>query len=262
MSEKSVFGTREWAAHNENCIEGCFHNCRYCYARAMAARFGRRSPEDWHDERPRAAASRKTFRKKSGRIMFPTTHDITPAHLDVCLDYLIRMLSPGNDVLIVSKPHFGCIKTLCDRLNEYREQIFFRFTIASVDSDVLRFWEPGAPGFDERLSALKYAHGSGYFTSVSCEPMLDNRTDDLIRAVVPYVTDSVWVGRMNNPIARLRFNGEVGAIPEARRLMEMQGNAYVEDLYQRHRDNPQVKWKESIKKMVGLEVSKEPGRDV
>jgi DNA repair photolyase len=34
-------GTKEWADHNVNCIRGCSNDCRYCYAKIMAKRFGR-----------------------------------------------------------------------------------------------------------------------------------------------------------------------------------------------------------------------------
>ena len=82
----------------------------------------------------------------------------------------------SNEVLVVSKPRVACVKRLCAELLPYRDQIVFRFSIGSTDSAVLSFWEPGAPGFEERLECLRIAHISEYVTSVSCEPMLDAAT--------------------------------------------------------------------------------------
>ncbi len=44
---KAVFGTHEWASYNENCLLGCSHDCRYCYAKSIAIRLKRKTPTDW-----------------------------------------------------------------------------------------------------------------------------------------------------------------------------------------------------------------------
>ena len=75
-----------------------------------------------------------------------------------------QLLDNGNDVLIVSKPHLECIQRLCTLPSEH---ILFRFTIGAYDDDTLRFWEPGAPPYDERLASLKYAFDAGFKTSVN-----------------------------------------------------------------------------------------------
>ena len=36
IKPKPVSGTKEWADRNENCLDGCSHDCKYCYAKAMA----------------------------------------------------------------------------------------------------------------------------------------------------------------------------------------------------------------------------------
>jgi hypothetical protein len=48
----------------------------------------------------------------------------------------------------------------------------------------------------------------------------------------------------------------------ADRLMSIQSDNWIKDLYLRYKDVPIIKWKESIKKIVGLEVSTEKGLDV
>lgn len=261
--EQSVFGTKEWAAYNENCLLGCSHDCRYCYAKSMAIRFKRKTPVTWKNEVLATSKIQKVFHKRDGRIMFPSSHDITPAHLDDCLAFLKNILDPGNDVLVVSKPHFDCIKRVCEELFTYKDKIMFRFTIGSVESRTLKFWEPKAPDFAERLESLKYAFEKGFQTSVSCEPMLDNNARNLIAQVSPYVTNSIWLGKMNRLLYRLRINGEDDpiTIAKAEELIQLQSNGFIWGLYFRYKDNPKVKWKGSIKKVVGLEVATQPGLD-
>jgi DNA repair photolyase len=261
---KTVFGTKEWASHNENCISGCSNHCRYCYAQSMAVRFGRKTPDTWKNEILHQGKLVRRFKKKQGRFMFPTTHDITPENFDHCMVFLENILKAGNEVLVVSKPHLDCIRSMCNRFNEYRQQILFRFTIGSADNDILRFWDQDAPGFEERLESLAYAYRAGYATSVSCEPLLDANADDLIRQVRPYVTDAIWLGKGNNMIGRLKMNGhgDQETIQRAVHLMASLSAEYVLDLYDRHRDDPHIKWKDSLKKVVGIEISVKAGLDI
>ncbi len=263
-NQKEVFGTKEWAKYNENLISGCSHGCLYCYAKAIAMRFQRRTVETWWQEIIDEKKLIKRFSKKDGRFMFPTTHDITPDNLDFCMAFLGNILQPGNEVLVVSKPHLECIRSICETFHQYRKNILFRFTIGSADNQTLRFWDPYAPSFDERLESLIYTRKAGFQTSVSCEPMLDDEAYILIQAVIPYVTDAIWLGKGNQMIARLKMNGhgDVVTMQKARQLMESQSDEYIQALYARWKDTPQIKWKESVKKVVGIEIPFESGLDI
>ncbi len=260
---KPVFGTAEWAVANANYLNGCSNDCKYCYSKDMAIRFKRKTPETWKDEDVNWAAYNKTVRGKGGYIMFPSTHDITPAHLDLAIDFLGRMLRNGNSVLIVSKPSFECIKRICDTYAKFKDKILFRFTIGSVSSDVLRFWEPNAPDYQERKKSLVYAFNNGYKTSISCEPMLDNNVKAIIDDLSEYVTDAIWLGKMNFVIRRLKTNGLNNEITleAANQILLWQSDDEIKKLYEKFKDNPKIKWKESIKKVVGLAVSTKKGED-
>jgi DNA repair photolyase len=196
--------------------------------------------------------------------MFPTAHDITPDHLAECIYFLGNILKPGNSVLVVSKPHLECISALCNQFPNYKQQILFRFTIGSIDSSVLKFWEPNAPSFEERLASLKHAFDRGYKTSISCEPMLDGNIDELVSKVSPYVTDSIWLGTMNYPGTRLAINGanDPVTIATMRQLTSLQSDGWIRELYSRHKDDGKIKWKDNIKTVVGLEIPTEKGLDV
>jgi len=186
--------------------------------------------------------------------MFPTTHDITPTNLSACIQKLTRLLAPGNEGIIVTKPHLDYVKALCEVFPMFKDQFVFRFTIGSSNSDTLRFWEPGAPDFEERLSSLKYAHWKGYQTSVSCEPMLDNNIADVVEQVLPYVTETVWIGKPNKLKGRLSVNGhnDEETMTRADRLQQSLSDQFIWDLYGRYNDNPKIRWKESVSKVVGI----------
>jgi DNA repair photolyase len=221
----------------------------------MAIQYERKTPDNWKDEVIRTSQLSKKFmkRKDGKRFMFPTTHDITPTNLSACIQKLTRLLAPGNEGIIVTKPHLDCVKALCDVFPMFKDQFIFRFTIGSSNSDTLKFWEPGAPDFDERLSSLKYAHLNGYQTSVSCEPMLDNNIQDVVEKVLPYVTETVWIGKPNMLKSRLSLNGhnDEETMARADRLMQSLSDQFIWDLYGKYKDNPKIRWKDSIKKVVG-----------
>jgi DNA repair photolyase len=245
---------RQWAEKYENLISGCSHDCKYCYAKTMAVQYKLNTPNNWKNEVVRNSyLLKKGFRKRNDLIMFPSSHDITPEHLQENMTFLGNILAAGNKVLIVSKPHLTCIKEICDNFKEYKDNILFRFTIGSADSAVLKFWEPNAPDFEERLEALKYAFNSGYETSVSCEPMLDDNIDQVIAAVLPYVTETIWLGKPNQLMGRLSRNGfknDLVTMSRGRALMKLFSDKFILDLYARYKDNSKIMWKSSIKKVV------------
>lgn len=190
-------GTKEWADTNVNCVSGCSHDCKYCYAKRMAIRFKRATVATWKDMVVRPADVEKTYKKRSGRIMFPTSHDITPEVMEECFTVLGKLLAAGNEVLVTTKPHFAVITALTRRFHDYRDLVQFRFTITSMDDKVLAAWEPGAPGFKERRAALHLAFTRGWKTSVSIEPCLDKDPTALVENLRPHVTESIWLGVMN-----------------------------------------------------------------
>lgn len=260
---KTVFGTAEWAVANANYLNGCSNDCKYCYSKDMAIRFKRKTPDTWKEEEVNWTAYNKIIRGKRGYIMFPSTHDITPKHLDLAISYLARLLLYGNSVLIVTKPSLECIKSICDTFTDYKEQILFRFTIGSVDSNTLKFWEPYAPDYSERKQSLIYAYYAGFKTSISCEPMLDNNIQAVIEDLSKYVTDAIWLGKMNFVLRRLRTNGHTDelTLKAANQILSWQSDDEIETLYNKYKDNPMIKWKESIKKVVGLDISVVKGED-
>ena len=248
---KPISGTREWSTASVNCITGCEHACRYCYAREQAMRFGRISPpEEWATPVLRVQEVHKRRKKVDGRVMFPTTHDLTSEFKAPCFVVLKNLLEAGDDVLIVTKPHLEVVVDYCEWLKPWRDKVLWRFTIGSKDDDILSYWEPGAPNIVERLASLLHAYESGYATSVSCEPCLDIKTlVSLFCACEPFITDTFWIGKAN----KLATRCVPGTDPdEIARVEAGQTDEAVRRVYAALKDEPKIRWKESYCKVLGI----------
>ncbi|MGD0582300.1 MAG: radical SAM protein [Bacteroidales bacterium] len=254
---KRLFGTKEWADVNYNFINGCTHDCKYCYSKEMAIRFERKSPNTWKDEELRLNDLTKTISIKNKLVMFPSSHDITPKYLNESISIIKKLLASKNKVLIVTKPHFECIKEICQTFDKEKKNILFRFTIGSSKSSILKFWEPGAPSFQIRLNSLKYAFEMGFKTSVSCEPMLDYNIEKLVQKILPFITDSIWIGNANFLIKRLRTNGitDLDSIQKANELVMWQSDKdNILKIYRLYKNNKKIKWKDSIQKILDKHI--------
>ncbi len=257
---KKVFGTQEWASKNVNISTGCSNNCKYCYARHDAiVRFNRVQKGEWEHMIIRSHDVFKRHPKYDGMVMFPSSHDIVPENLCAATITLENLLKVGNQVLIVSKPRKECIETLCKYFRNYKKQILFRFTIGAMDDEVLNFWEPGASKYAERKECLQLAFDSKFRTSVSAEPMLDSANiDGLVEDLLPLVTDALWIGKFNNTKRVIENDEET--LNRLKKIEAGQTDKIIKAIYARHKD-PKIKWKESIKKVVGIKIPTVAGLD-
>lgn len=93
--------------------------------------------------------------------------------------------------------------------------------------------------------------------------MLDNNVKAIIDDLSEYVTDAIWLGKMNYAMRRLKTNGhgDKESLDAAHQVLLWQSDDLIRKLYEEYKDNPKIKWKESIKKVVGLAVSTKKGED-
>jgi hypothetical protein len=277
---KRKTGTREWASENANCFVGCEHDCRYCYAREMAIRFSkarwkkatdlqkfgdvpllRVTRENWSRPRLSLTAVSKSgtrcappWRKRPGVIMFPSTHDVTPGTSEDCINFLLNILRAGNSVVFVSKPHSAVIEALLHRIapqaGELYGRLLFRFTITASDDRILKYWEPGAPPFADRMKALIMVHSAGWRTSVSIEPMLD--TDTIVRLVGkvrPFVQEDIWLGKMNNIRRRVHIENDLDR-EQVKVIEQGQTDERIMEIVRALKDDPLIRWKDSIQEVI------------
>ena len=204
-------GTAEWAPTTLNVAMGCSHGCLYCYGRANALRRGQvADAEEWLAERVNEKRVAKGYAGGRGTIMLPSTHDITPATVEAVGAVAVKLLEaktpPGREptrLLLVTKGDGPCIERLARRLHEHapsvgcwRDRVLWRITIGCLDERTRQFWEPHAPPIDMRLEALRWLHGCGWQTSVSCEPLLEPWDAlELVAAVAGHVTETIWIGK-------------------------------------------------------------------
>jgi len=246
-------GTKEWADHNINCIEGCYNNCRYCYAKLMAKRFGRSTDATWRNMKIRREVLKKNFRKRSGRVMFPSAHDIfdISPFKEACFTILMRLLKSENEVLITTKPRLALIEEISSEFSQYKEQIQFRFTITSINDGLLQFWEPNAPRFNERLASLKLAFTKKFKTSVSIEPFLDYDPSELVEIISPYITESIWLGRMNH-ISQMKPSANEKTYYD--QIQKNYETHHLLELVNKFKAHPKIRLKDSIRLQLDIDT--------
>jgi len=189
---------------------------------------------------------REDFRKRPGRVMFPSTHDIfdISPFKEACFTVLHKLLESGNELLVTTKPKLKVIQEIDRQFSDRKDQIEFRFTITSSKSRLLEFWEPNAPRFKERLASLKYAFGRRFKTSVSIEPFLDYDPSGLVEEVTPFITESIWIGRMNYIPRENIAKEEEPYYDEIRKNYE---TSHLREIYNKLQGYHKIKFKDSIR---------------
>jgi DNA repair photolyase len=249
-NQKLKSGVWEWADAKANCQVGCVNNCKYCYAKSMAVQYKRCNPEEWTLERftPQAYDTIKEARRKNMIMMFPTAHDLSVVNLMKHKDMIAYILRRNWNLLLVTKARLEVIQNISRNFAEHRDRIMFRITIGSANDNVLKFWEPGAPCFTERLRCLEYLKNSFFKTSLSIEPMLDNNPYRVIELCSSYVTENIWLGLPRKLKQRIALNDEnnIQTSEAAGCLLAMQPDYWVIELYHKLKDNPKIRFKDSI----------------
>ena len=244
---------QDWtdSKNNINICVGCKNDCLYCYMKSMnEGKPKRKQPGDWHKWELRPDKVEAKRRLMDGLVGFPTSHDIFPEILDPYLIVLGKLLRAGNEVLIVSKPRFDCIREICASSRFFKDRIIFRFTIGSINDQVLRTWEPNAPNYEERKACLAYAFEQGFRTSVSMEPMLDTANiEPLIADLRPIVNTDIWLGTMNHAEDAKKWTG-AGMVGEIDKIVAGQSPENLSTIYNKFKDDQLIKWKSEALEII------------
>jgi hypothetical protein len=217
----------------------------------MAKRFGRATDNTWKIMTVRKDAVARQYPRFQGRVMFPSSHDIVeiPTIEEACFEVLKKLLERGNNVLVTTKPRKSVIEKIDKRFSEFKNQIQFRFTITSKNNNLLKFWEPNAPLFEERMSALSFVFSNEYKTSVSIEPFLDHDPQALVKIVEPYSTESIWIGKMNYIQRNKLSETDMSYYSQIR---ENYDKANLIKIYEDLKDSAKIRFKHSFRSAILL----------
>ncbi len=245
---------KEWYDSIVNCCTGCAHGCLYCYSRLILDEHGHKDWADWTTEQLRPRDVDKGYKKRRGVVMFPSSHDITPTNFRGTYLVLMKLVHAGNKVLIVTKPHYDIITVICDSFVNYVDNIMFRFTIGSMDDNILSACEPFAPNYLERKRCLMEAFDRGFNTSVSVEPMLDlENIDGLVNDLLPYITHTIWIGKLNYVYKLFyRTAGDIDFLDHLARINREQSDNNIIRLWCHLESEEKTRWKSSIRKIVDM----------
>jgi hypothetical protein len=87
--------------------------------------------------------------------------------------------------------------------------------------------------------------------------MLDYNIERLINKIIPFITDSIWIGNANFLLKRLKTNGitDLETIQKANELMKWQSNKdNILKIYNLYKNNKKIKWKDSIQKILDKHI--------
>lgn len=236
--EKKISGVQEWSDCSISIQYGCSHHCTYCWGEKMAKRFGRIPEKGWEYPRLKTKDELKHL-PRNKKIMCFGTHDIDKNNLQICIQCINILLSRGNRVLIVSKPHLECIKAILENNNIFnsKNRIEFRFTIGTLDDTTREIYEPNAPTIAERFLCVKFLNEHGIEPSISCEPLLDVDINGGLSIVYSLLSNcrvkEIWIGA-------LQYVKKGEGLP----------NLNYRAIYDYYKTNPKIKFKDSFFKQA------------
>jgi hypothetical protein len=242
-------GTKQWSEANFNFLRGCPNICRYCYARQICTRLGLHTGP-WSEY---VVNFNKVY-PHDKVVMCPSTHDIFMEVIEEAKEAYENLLAKNNRVIIVTKAHLDVVQVLSKHLDQHKDRILWRITVGSDNDKILKFWEPGAPTWEERFAALQYLFQQGHNTSVSMEPLLDIGVVSIFEQLKPFVTESIWIGCLNKLEERVNFK-DVAINDRERFLADIEilnSEEFIKGVYKHLRDEPLVRWKESYQKYLDL----------
>jgi DNA repair photolyase len=194
-----------------NPYKGCGHGCGYCYARAYHS-FLDLPPSSFETQLfvklNIAEVLRSELRKPAWEWEYVAVGTATDPYQPIegqyrltrkCLEVLLAAENPGS---VTTK---GTLVTRdIDILSDLARRTDFGVNVSliSLDQDLLRRLEPGAPSPANRLRAVERLSQAGIPVSLSLSPVLPGITDDevniaeTVRAAAQHGAIDVWAGAL------------------------------------------------------------------
>lgn len=192
-----------------NLVIGCSHGCKYCYCPSIM----HTSQNDWRQkvylrknifEQLQKEAERMRGDKREILLSFMTDCYQSEQVAEYTRTALKIFEANKLNVQVLTKN--GKLASR-DFPTLKRNNWKFGSTIIFRSEKLRAEWEPGAPPIEERIAAVKEAHGMGIYTWVSMEPVVDPYESlSIIDELKDYVT--FWkVGKINHyPIVEKRID--------------------------------------------------------
>jgi len=174
---------------------GCAHNCTYCYARALKT-----IRQQWNPESPKYIDT-SLLQKYFSKVFSSKKPPESPLGRAIWNRVLIRIgtdtdpFQPCERTLKITKKALEIlndnsypyiITTKSDTVSEpeYVQLLktspagaIVQFTIISLDGDLVRRLEPGAPGISRRLTAMEKLRDEGIYVQTRISPIIPSLTD-------------------------------------------------------------------------------------
>jgi len=185
--------------YNLNVARGCEHDCSYCYARMLSARWG--LVTDWKRAKPIVNAiellQKEVVKKPKGRVMVCSMTDpyqneevakITRQALEI-------LLPRGFYVLLCTKNKL--VRKDLELISRF-ENIELGVTVIGLDDQAIKKYESGSSLVSERIEVIKEAKRLGIKVYVSMEPWIPEVTNplEIVKALNQYVYRFI-IGRYN-----------------------------------------------------------------
>jgi DNA repair photolyase len=195
----------EWTI---NPYRGCEFACKYCYARYTHEYMEFHSPEDFErrifaKQFDRAAFAQKLRRiAPEDRIAIGTATDpYQPAERTYAITHSILEIMAslrGREVSLVTKSDL--VRRDADLLARIarRNKLYVSLTVTTIDAELARKLEPGAPRPDLRLEAVAALRAAGVPAGVLCCPVMPliNDTQEQLNALASAAAQAgaQWLG--------------------------------------------------------------------
>jgi DNA repair photolyase len=229
----------------------CPNACIYCYMIPMNERFGRGTIIPDIEEFPvNEKRVEKKWLKVGGKrkpkyYMFPSSHDLFPEMVEPALEVIRKILIAGHDLTIVSKPRIPVVDAIVndDIVKNNLDRIVMRFSISTLDEDLVKKFEPNAPTIKERIECLRISREAGLMTGVSVEPYISDPVN-IVEGLekTGYVSEDYFVGVMTK-------EKTIAGTSEWDMVEPLYTREYLTSVIERLRDNKKVFFKTSIMKM-------------
>jgi len=197
-----------------NPYTGCSHKCLYCYITSYIPRAFDCRPKENLLQRVRRDIRRMD---KLRVISMSNSSDPYPpieAKLGLTRSCLETFAEEGCRVLVVTKSDL--VKRDVDVLSEMAAAV--SVTVVTLDEELCRKLEPGAPPAERRLEAMRELSEAGIPVSLRLDPLIPGLNDDHVEEIVE-AASSCGVSHIVSSTFKPRpdsWRRVVGAFPELR----------------------------------------------